>query len=313
MGPSVLDRILSKLSVDVEAFAICDVGADGAILIPRLGKIEVHYVLEGELHLVVEGLAPLVLGPGAVVLVPPGRTQRLAATTRPSKLHVSREIRSQRADGFVCFDGSGGKQVAVRVMCGEIRADVSGLYGPFEGVTGPIASGLGEVPLVRSAFSTLLAEAAGPGAASRALCGALMKACLVLLLRRHVQEHGTSMLPGVFSKPWLGRAVSAVLETPEQHHTVASLAALAGRSRSSFAREFSNELGIPPIEFVAQVRLACARDLLSQTPLAISEIASRVGFVSRSHFTRSFRSAFGADPRSWRQERSSMAASSQPL
>ena len=302
MIPPALDQILSTLSVEIDAFSICTIATDAGIAIRRLELIEVHFVLAGTLHLTVEGCEPMLLGPGSVIVVPPGLEQDMAGSQAPLVRHRPAAICTKRADGFDVFAAGGKDGETVKIVCGEIQADVSGLYGPFGGITRPIAASLGDVPFVRNAFATMLAEVNMPGIASRTLCGALMKACLVLVLRHHITEHGTHMLPGIFRRPWLSKSISAVLERPADPHSVASLASIAGRSRSSFAKEFTDEIGITPMEFVSQTRLLRASALLRQTPLPVATIAARVGFASRSHFSRAFRATYAVDPTSWRRD-----------
>ena len=50
-----LDVLFSALSVDIEAFAICEIAEDVALLFPPIEFIEVHHVLEGRLHLTIDG------------------------------------------------------------------------------------------------------------------------------------------------------------------------------------------------------------------------------------------------------------------
>ena len=73
-------------------------------------------------------------------------------------------------------------------------------------------------------------------------------------------------------------------------------------SRSAFAREFKQTLGVPPMEFVTRIRLNLARRLLASTPQSIEVIAAEVGFSSRSHFSRRFRDQFGTDPSTYRRQ-----------
>ena len=91
-----------------------------------------------------------------------------------------------------------------------------------------------------------------------------------------------------------------ILEHPEGPHTVESLAALAGMSRSAFARTFLEAFGRTPIDYVRDVRLRRGARLLHRGDLSVSEIAGRVGFASRSHFSRAFRDQFGCSPAKFR-------------
>ena len=77
-------------------------------------------------------------------------------------------------------------------------------------------------------------------------------------------------------------------------------------SRSAFAREFSNTLSMSPMAFVAKTRLHHAAELLKSTKLPVKVIAASIGFASRSHFSRAFASAYGADPSRFRSEGANM-------
>ena len=82
-------------------------------------------------------------------------------------------------------------------------------------------------------------------------------------------------------------------------HSVASLALVAGMSRTAFARTFAEVMGTSPLRFVTNVRLRYAENLLLSTNLPIKAIAASVG-LSRSYFSRAFRNAHGQDPLSFR-------------
>jgi transcriptional regulator GlxA family with amidase domain len=135
-----------------------------------------------------------------------------------------------------------------------------------------------------------------------ALTSALMKACLVVLLRRHLQSsRETGTPPALFSDARIGRAIAAILDCPSANHSVTSLAREAGMSRSAFARDFRATLGVTPMEFVTRIRLNLARRLLVSTVRSVEAIAAEVGFSSRSHFSRVFRDHYGTDPSTFRR------------
>ena len=71
-------------------------------------------------------------------------------------------------------------------------------------------------------------------------------------------------------------------------------------SRSGFALRFAVALGTTPMEFVKRVRLRYAARLLRTTDLPVATVASMVGYSSRTHFSRAFRTAYGRDPQSFR-------------
>jgi transcriptional regulator GlxA family with amidase domain len=75
------------------------------------------------------------------------------------------------------------------------------------------------------------------------------------------------------------------------------LAKRAGISLRQLERLFSSHLGSTMRAHYLQTRLERARILLRQTAMPVVAVAVETGFASPSHFTRSYRQAFGVSPR----------------
>ncbi|BBB08695.1 AraC family transcriptional regulator [Sphingopyxis sp. EG6] len=305
MATSSFDTILSALSVEIEAFAICDITADVGLIFPPADAIEVHHILEGTLYLSVDKSDPIELGAGSMVIVPPGRQQRLAASPNPESSKIAADVCIPARDGLMRLKAASTDRAVLRLACGTVHADPSGFYGPLEGLSRPIAEDLSDLPLVSAAFAAMLEEAAMPSDGAMALTSALMKACLVLLLRRHIRSGDAAVAnPGLFRDPRLARTLAIILDRPAARHSVTSMAKEAGMSRSAFSREFKLRLGMTPMEFVAGVRLDLSRRLLVATSQSVERVAAHVGFRSRSHFSQQFRNRYGSDPTSFRSRKS---------
>jgi len=302
MGSSTLDALLSALSVDVEAFALCEIAADVRLVFPPMDVIEVHHVLEGTLYLTIADKDPIEAPAGAMVIVPPGRLQYLAASKSVATSKISSDVCLPVGDGMVVLDATEGRASVLRIACGTVQADPNGSYGPLDGLSQAVAEDLSDVPVVSAAFRAMLEEVAAPSEGAMALTSALMKACLVVLLRRHLRSsHDAGTPPALFSDARIGRAIAAILDRPPAAHSLTSLAKEAGMSRSAFAREFKATLGVTPMEFVTRIRLNLARRLLISTVRPVEAIASEVGFSSRSHFSRLFSDHYGKDPSTFRR------------
>jgi len=297
----LLDRLLTSLDVDVEAFAVCEVARDARLTGGRSAAIEVHYVLAGTLYFEMPDGPPIVCGTGGILLVPPGLPQVIAAAPDPTQTVVAVDNCRVGADGLLRIDAEGGQAGDLRMICGHVNANVAGSFGLLDAIRRPIVAELEHSSIVDSAYRTMLREIAAPQLGSRAVAGALMKACLVLFLRDHFARagYGSSLLSAL-RDPRLGRAVSAVIDCPSARHSVAALASTAGMSRSAFAREFAQTFSISPMAFVAQTRLNHAAGLLKSTRLPVKVIAATIGFSSRSHFSRAFRDGYGVDPTAYR-------------
>lgn len=97
------------------------------------------------------------------------------------------------------------------------------------------------------------------------------------------------------------RVTEIITQTPAEHYSVARLAEMIGMRRSSFAKAFKLATGTTPMDFVMVLRLSRARQLLETTGLSVAEVATRSGFVDRSHFSRAFRARFGESPAKMRR------------
>lgn len=74
------------------------------------------------------------------------------------------------------------------------------------------------------------------------------------------------------------------------------LARATGLSKFHFARAWRADTGMTPMQYLRNRRLSRAHDLLAQTNRGITDIAIACGFSDHSHFTSSFRAAFGTSP-----------------
>jgi AraC-like DNA-binding protein len=78
-------------------------------------------------------------------------------------------------------------------------------------------------------------------------------------------------------------------------------AKLAGRSLSTFHRDFRKEYGTSPRRWLTQKRLAYAKLLLETTDYSINEVAFESGFENPSHFIRIFKDKYQSTPLRFKQ------------
>ncbi len=299
-GPSV-DRLLAILSLDVETVIVCDISKDARCVVEPSKMPIVHYVLRGEMLFQIAGHGEYHLKEGSVLIVPGMCAQTVFGSPEASIAVRQVEACHMQETGLILLDASFGQSSAARMICGQLRGDLAGTYGPVGGLISPIEADFTDSDLVRLAFQTIFEESRAPSVLSRTLTSTLMKTCLTLVLRRHLTQTGLSNFPAALLHPGIGRVVNAVVEAPAAPHTVSALANLAGRSRAAFSRAFVDCIGIPPMDFVRKIRLSHARRLLAATPLPVENVAWQVGYASRSRFSRAFRTEFGMDPTAYRR------------
>lgn len=299
---SLAERILDSMDVRVEAFAICRIARDAALVVPAISDLKIMYVLKGTLHLSVEGHESLVSPAGSIILLPKNLARTLSGQESIDRTFGIEEALHMGPHNLMYLDAFAGAEHEIRVLCGRIQIGLATDFDIFDGLVRPISAKPDNDAFVRSAFETMLDESRFRTAGSEILANTLMKACLVELLRHDLDQlHQPANSPAILMKPGVGRAIIAILSQPSAARTVASLAMAANMSRSAFAKAFVETTGTTPIEFVTRARLAKARDLIGATDSSITSIAMAVGFASRSHFSSRFRERYGEDPSAYRK------------
>ena len=95
------------------------------------------------------------------------------------------------------------------------------------------------------------------------------------------------------------QAMEFIEENATRSLTVESIARKVAMSPSHFAHRFRDVASTSPIQYLRHVRLERARELLLTDGCAAAEVATRVGYVSASHFSRDFKRHFGLAPASY--------------
>lgn len=82
--------------------------------------------------------------------------------------------------------------------------------------------------------------------------------------------------------------------------SLSDLANTANMSKGNLIRIFKNATNQTPIEYLIDIRIQRALDLLGKTNMPISEVAFEVGFGDGNYFSRHFRNKMGITPKEFR-------------
>ncbi len=161
---------------------------------------------------------------------------------------------------------------------------------------------LDAVPGLRPALNLLFSETDRVRCGSRLLADRMFEVVLIQLLRWIIDHpHAVGVSSGLvmgLSDPRLARALVALHRAPQDDWTLASMAAVAGMSRSAFAETFKTVTGTTPSAYLTDWRLTLASTLLrSGQPQKL--VAADLGFSSASSLSRAFRQRFGTAPQEW--------------
>lgn len=295
--------VFDELDIRAEPFALCELRGKCDLGLGRNAATTLHYVLAGHGELLLPKRAPLPVRRDTLILVPAFQPHTLRSfggcrepvpVCKPADLdllhllHQSDQV--QRDDKLLA-------------VCARVTISLRDVRGLIDLVREPMAAQIPAREPMASPLRQILVELSNPGLGSRAMVRALLLQCVIGLLRERIRARdGSVAWMSALKDRALWNALRKMLDTPADPHSVESLAADAGMSRSSFANRFSQAYGSGPMELLRDLRMRMASSLLADTDLPVKRIAEMVGFRSRSAFTRSFVKSVGASPQSFRSK-----------
>ena len=156
---------------------------------------------------------------------------------------------------------------------------------------------------VRTMIAGIFSEQKREELGHRALCRAWVTELLVYLCRHYAAE-------GVPAKDMVKRRrdlerLRPALDYIEQNYServsVAQLAKLLCLSPDRLGHLFRDGVGQAPLQYINEIRLRKAMNLLKTEEYTVTEVAQAVGFFDYNHFGRLFRRRYGCTPNQVRQ------------
>ena len=270
-----------------------------AVRHPRFPGAGFHVVLRGTCQLIPEGGTPVGLGPGDVVFLAHGNAHTLSdGSPGPPPDSPSMPLTDLRDHPV---SGS-----SVVMLCGAYLRDGTRPH-PLLGELPPIVhlpARVGQHAALRALVDLLGAELARPGPGTDAILPALLDALLAYMVRSWLEEmtdrHPAVGWSAALADPAIAAALNLMHADPARRWTVAELAAVAGLSRSAFARRFTMLTSRPPLAYLSWWRMTLAARLLRESDAPLSVLARKTGYASEYAFANAFKREYGIAPGRYR-------------
>ncbi|WP_183467236.1 AraC family transcriptional regulator [Mycolicibacterium iranicum] len=300
-----MDVLMSLLRPEAVLSKVITGGGQWSVRKPRYGDPAFCLMLDGSCLLDADGLDGIELRRGDFLLLPsmPGFTLSGSRDAAPvfTPLDPDRHTRH----------GCASAPVTMRMLGGYFRFDpahASLLVALLPPVIHVRADDSGASRLSRL-VELIVEEADTDGLCRDVILQRLVEVLLIEAVRVHAGalrdgRHQHGLIAGL-ADPVLASALRELHADVAHAWTVEGLARAASVSRAVFAQRFTRIVGLPPMQYLLEWRVAQAKDLLRAGQLSIAQIAQRVGYHSSTAFTTAFTRVTGCPPtefaRSYRQ------------
>ncbi|GAA0940276.1 AraC family transcriptional regulator [Pseudonocardia zijingensis] len=300
----VLTDLLRRSRARGAAFSHSTARGDWGVEFPEAAQLAIHGILGGEAFAWTHerGEAQRVLAGDVVLIRGPAPHHMAASPAAGLEPFGCAPARTPPSGGAVRMRFGADEGQPTTFFCGAYR---------FEGeLCAGLLAGLPPLTVVRpepgsglsATFGVLAGELLREGPGQQALLDSLLDVVLVQALREQLAAD-LDTAPGWFramADDGVAAALQAVHAAPHREWTVAALAAEASLSRATFARRFTRLLGLAPLAYVTDWRMALAREELRAGDASLAAVARSLGYASEFSFAAAFKRHHGVAPGRWR-------------
>ncbi len=267
------------------------------------GRAQFHFVATGTIVLKDGAGVFHELAPGTAVFLPHGGAHQLLSAANAPAQDIGTYAAKPVCDGVCSISACAGEpgcpdnaMIFSSCMDFELGA-MQGLVRlmPAVMLVGTLPDRHPEIPAILRAME---AEVCGRRVGFAGILARLADVVSAIIVRNWV-ECGCSNASGLMDAlrdPRLARAIAALHREPGRNWTVAALAAEAGSSRSVFAERFQRLTGVPPLHYVAELRMSLASQWIGTDKMPIEAVANALGYASQAAFGRAYKRVTGRPP-----------------
>lgn len=235
------------------------------------GRVDYHilYIERGICYLMLDG-REVSVGEGGVILFRPGEPQ----------IYHYRAVDASTAH-YMHFTGQGCAQLLSRLGLSEMRVFMMGRSRSFE----EISARMVREYTMRSRYWELR-------------CAGCLSEMLSIIARKYaLRETGISRV----GESRINDVCLKLYADPVSPPSTAELAEMCCLSESRFTHLFREVTGKSLTEYITDLRMKRAREMLAATDFPVREIAEQCGYEDANYFSRCFRRTVGCSPSEFRR------------
>lgn len=292
-----LAQIVGLLRPDLSHSKLVEGAGAWRVCRSERGRAFFCVVTEGVVSLAVDGREPFAVRAGDFVLIP-SIHEFVAESTVGAASHPPARLPAEiRPNVFRLGDTRGAPDVRMLVgYCAFGSTDAALLVTLLPA----LLHARGERRLT-ALLQLAVDESRADRPARDVILQRLMEVLFIEALRSAGPPGRSGILHGL-GDDQLAAAIRHIHAEPTARWTLATLAKVAGMSRSAFADRFRRSVGLTPMSYLLQWRMTLAKELLRLRQGSLAEIAHRTGYGSASALSVAFTRHVGTPPSLYARE-----------
>ncbi len=271
-----MKKTATHTTTHVPELGVRKMSGDGAV---KAGPVQhygctLSYVLSGHVELETDRVVSA--GPGSMIVVPIGTPHRGVRLARMEAFGLS-----------FCPSCLGLAESPWMAPFQAVRRGASPIFDIAEDRRNSVVS----------MFAGLSEELERGGSEPNELSQAWLRLILGELKRA---AHGDAL--SVASDSLVGRALTYIQTHALESVSLSDVANAVHCAPSHLATVMKKETGQTVGQWLAATKVSAAASWLVHSEASIEEVAERVGWADRTHFTRQFRKVYGLTPAAWRKQ-----------
>jgi AraC-like DNA-binding protein len=290
---NVLDDIIDTLRFRGSIFFHSNLAAPWGMSLSQIKKPRFHVSIEGSFYIGSDN-GTLNVKPMDIVMVPDGDMHWIADQT-------NRELVASEKAGDACALGMPLFQqgdITNKIMCGLVEYDEA-INHPILSVLPPLIhlSNIQSNDNIWMTITLIDAEINRTNNKKTNIIDRLTEVLFIQLLNKFVNENKylTGFLAAL-NEPRLKKILQLIHQNPEKKWTLDMISDEVGMSRATLQRKFKTGVGIAPMAYIRNWRMAKAYQLLKYSNLSLTGIADAIGFSDVGSFRNGFQAHYGYTP-----------------
>ena len=287
-NPDSLSIIFSKLQLSAEVYVNGDFCGTWAVDTSGSRRIPFHLIGRGKAWLHMDGNESIGLSSGDLVVFPKDHQHILANSSEVPAASIINNYQASDSGAIT------------NLVCGFFEFKNKAAWPLLDSLPPLILLDLSEIStnaFARNLIDMIIAELNQAQPGYYAAINHLAELLFIQVIRTQILSGKikSGLLCALFDKQ-IGKALSAIHQSPEKRWTLERLAETATMGRSGFAKRFNDLVGQPAMQYLAAWRMQEATSLLLNTTESILAIADKCGYESEAAFRKAYKNNTGSTP-----------------